>query len=150
VGTGTSCPVIFSGNESWITTTILNLADNYYGIPAWVGYYAYPNTSPHERSATLTVGTTKVTLTQAGVPQVATPTFSPSSGTYTGATTITIGETTKGATLYYTTDGTTPTTASTEYAPAGIAVSKTETIKAIADAMGYISSPVATATFTIK
>ncbi|MFT4111118.1 chitobiase/beta-hexosaminidase C-terminal domain-containing protein, partial [Silvibacterium sp.] len=39
-----------------------------------------------------------------------TPSFSPSAGTYTSAQTVTISDSTSGATIYYTTNGTTPTT----------------------------------------
>ena len=41
---------------------------------------------------------------------VAAPTFSPTGGNYSVAQTVTITTTTSGATIYYTTDGTTPTT----------------------------------------
>ena len=78
----------------------------------------------------------------------ATPTFSPAAGTYTSIQTVTISDSTSGATIYYTTDGSTPTTSSTRYS-AAITVSSTETIKAIAVASGYSQSAVATATYTI-
>jgi len=47
--------------------------------------------------------------------QVATPTFSPGVGTYASDQSVTISTTTTGSTIYYTTDGTDPTTSSTLY-----------------------------------
>ncbi len=79
----------------------------------------------------------------------ATPTFSPSGGTYTTAQTVTISDTTSGATIYYTTNGTTPTTGSAVYT-GPITVSATETIEAIALATGYAQSPIGIATYTIS
>ncbi len=61
----------------------------------------------------------------------ATPTFSPVAGTYTLAQSVTITDSTTGAAIYYTTNGTTPTTSSTKYTGA-IAVSSSESIQAIA------------------
>jgi sugar lactone lactonase YvrE len=87
----------------------------------------------------------KVTFSAAA----ATPVFSVASGTYGSAQTVTITDTTPDAAVYYTTDGTTPTTASSLYTGA-IVVSATETIKAIAVADGYTDSAVASATYTIN
>ena len=82
--------------------------------------------------------------------QAATPTFSPAAGTFTSAQTVTISDSTSGASIYYTTNGTTPTTSSTLYS-APIAISATTTIEAIAsDAPTYTNSDVATATYTIN
>ena len=79
---------------------------------------------------------------------VATPTFSPEAGSYNTPQTVTITTATSGASIYYTTDGSTPTSSSTLYTGA-IAITVTTTIRAIAIKDG-ISSEVATATFTIN
>jgi alpha-amylase len=89
------------------------------------------------------------TLSGTSSPAAATPTFSPAGGTYTSAQSVAISDSTSGATIYYTTDGTTPTTSSTKYTGA-ISVGSTETIKAIATATGYSTSAVASATYTIN
>lgn len=82
-------------------------------------------------------------------PWAATPTFSVPAGTYTAIQTVTISDATPGATIYYTTDGTAPTTDSSVYS-APIQVSSTETINAIAAGNGSSSSAVASATYTIQ
>jgi uncharacterized repeat protein (TIGR01451 family) len=81
--------------------------------------------------------------------QAATPVFSVGSGSYATAQTVTITDATQGATIYYTTNGTIPTNASTPYSGA-ITVSSNETLEAIAIAANYSSSAVASATFTIN
>ena len=78
---------------------------------------------------------------------VATPYFSPAEGTYYGPTDVTIhGQ--EGATVYYTLDGTDPTTSSAVYS-APITISQTTTVKALAVLNGN-NSAVATATYTIE
>lgn len=89
----------------------------------------------------------KVELFAATTSSVATPEFSPSSGTYTEAQNVEITCATEGATIYYTTNGDDPTATSTEYSGA-IPVSTTTTLKAIA-IKGGESSNIASATYTI-
>jgi hypothetical protein len=79
----------------------------------------------------------------------AAPQFSPTPGTYTAAQSVTISDTTTGAQIYYTTDGSTPTTSSTHYS-AAIPVSSSTTFKAIATASGFTASNVVTATYSIQ
>jgi len=81
--------------------------------------------------------------------RVATPAFSPPGGTYDRPQSVAISDATPGATIYYTTDGSTPTTASTVYT-GPIAVTRTTTIKAMATANGMVSSSVATAVYTLR
>ena len=77
-----------------------------------------------------------------------TPTISPGSGTFTGTRSVTLSDTLSGATIYYTTDGTTPTASSPVYGNTPLAVSTNETITAIASASGYLQSASASATYT--
>jgi hypothetical protein len=85
------------------------------------------------------------------VPVAATPTLSPAAGTYTSAQSVTISDTTSGATIYYTTNGTTPTTGSTVYSSSSpVAVSSSETIEAVATASGYSTSAVGSAAYVIN
>lgn len=79
---------------------------------------------------------------------VATPTFSPGGGNYSTAQTVTISTATSGATIRYTTDGSTPTASSPLYSGA-ISVPSSRTIRAIALKSGLSNSAVASATYTI-
>jgi hypothetical protein len=84
-----------------------------------------------------------------GISPAPAPTFSPAAGSYTSAQSVTISDAASGAAIYYTTNGTTPTTSSTLYTGA-ITVSASETLEAIAMAPGYLQSPVGSATYTIS
>jgi N-acetylneuraminic acid mutarotase len=87
------------------------------------------------------------------VPQAAAPTFSLPPGTYTASLpsgtnptqlSLVLSDATPGAVIYWTGDGSTPTTSSTEYtAPIELFPNVALTIQAIAVASGYAESPVA-------
>ena len=102
------------------------------------------------KSITVTTGT--VTYTYATSPDcwepIATPTFSPAGGSYNAAQNVTLSCSTNGATIHYTTDGTTPTAFSATYSDPLTVGNGTTTVKAIAVKDGH-SSDVATATYII-
>jgi len=82
--------------------------------------------------------------------RVADPVFNPESGVaFYPTTNVILTCATENATIYYTTDGSTPTDSSTEYSGA-IALSATTTIKARAYATGKGPSAVVSATYTYQ
>jgi hypothetical protein len=76
------------------------------------------------------------------------PAFSPGTGIYAAGQTVQISDAAPSATIYYTTDGSTPSASSLAYS-GPITISSTETLKAIATANDYAASAPAAATFTI-
>lgn len=80
---------------------------------------------------------------------VATPTFSPDAGTYTGTQTVTMSCSESGVTIRYTTDGTKPTPTSTLYT-APVSVSSSLTLKARAFKTNLRSSEVKSAAYVIQ
>jgi hypothetical protein len=80
--------------------------------------------------------------------QAATPTFSVPAGSYATAQSVALADATSGAAIYYTTNGTAPTTSSTRYT-GSISVKATTTVNAIAVLAGWASSNIASATYTI-
>jgi len=81
--------------------------------------------------------------------QAAAPVFSPAAGSYSAGIQITMSSATPGASIYYTTDGSTPTSGSTLYTGA-LTVSGTSTFNAVAISTGFVQSTVSTATYTIQ
>ncbi len=81
-------------------------------------------------------------------PQAAAPSFSQPGGTYSGSVSVSIEESTQGTTVYYTTDGSTPTTSSNVYTGT-LVISSTETLSAMAVGGGYRTSPITTATYVV-
>jgi len=80
---------------------------------------------------------------------VAAPSFSPAAGTYSGAQNVTITSATSGASIRYTTDGSTPSeTAGTLYS-APVSIGATTTLQAIAYETGLTDSAITSGTYTI-
>lgn len=100
---------------------------------------------------TFTMGTADATVTANFVASstVATPTFSVAGGTYNAAQSVTISCATDDATIYYTLDGTDPTTSSSVYSSA-VSITATKTLKAFAVKDGLTNSSIASATYTLK
>ena len=82
------------------------------------------------------------------IAQVAKPVFSEAAGVVTMGTQVTITSTTEGASIYYTLDGTTPTSSSNIY-NGYVVIAKDETIKAIAIKENYVDSEVANVAYTV-
>jgi hypothetical protein len=92
------------------------------------------------------VSTALYTISQTAT---APPALSIASGTYTGAQTVSISDATSGAVIYYTTDGSTPTTSSSKYVTP-LAVGSSETLKAIAVSSGHTNSTITSAAYVIQ
>ena len=77
-----------------------------------------------------------------------TPAITPNGGTFTGAVQVRLDDLASGASIYYTTNGATPTTSSVRY-QGPFSLSTNTTVKAIAVAPGQPQSAVASAAFSI-
>ena len=82
------------------------------------------------------------------LPVTATPTFSPSPGTFTTTQIVSIADGTPNATIYYTTDGTIPTQLSPVYTTP-IKLQSTKTVSAIAVVTGQVQSQIGYGAFDI-
>lgn len=80
--------------------------------------------------------------------QVIAPTFSVVAGTYTESKELSLSTTTEGASIWYTLNGSTPTTGSTLYTGA-ITLDNSTTVKAIATKFGMANSNAAEASYVI-
>ncbi|MBU5457982.1 S-layer homology domain-containing protein [Oscillibacter sp. MSJ-31] len=128
----------FDGTNYSATNTKADCTAN----TSYTGHVRIAETPTQKASAATSDTQTSPKLT------VATPTFTPNGASgFTGTQSVNIYCTTAGAKIYYTTDGTTPTTTSTEYTTA-LSLTSTTTVKAIAVNAGMNDSAIATATFT--
>lgn len=137
---------IFVGSTAVSTETKGSVNTNEYEIdPAYQAagnVFTLKVTSSHNTQITYI----KVYEADATGGDVVAPTLSASTGAYYDPFMVTISTETAGASIYYTTDGTTPTVNSTLYT-APIAVNATTTLKAVTVNNGQLSS-VVTATYS--
>ena len=145
--TGTGIPagnVIFSIDEATVATVALNSkgwASYTTTVPLAMGSHAI--LASYQGSATYSASGGNITQTIVPL----SPTITPAGGVYPAAQLVSIADTTSSAVLYYTLDGTTPTSSSTKYT-APILVNTDETIKTIA-ILPSASSAVSAASYTL-
>lgn len=101
----------------------------------------------HDMNLPLGKDVTKPIVT---IPSAAIPIFSPPGATYAAPQTVTISSATQGATIRYTTDGSTPTATTGTVYSAPVAVAMSVTLNAIATGAGFLESPVQTAKYQIQ
>ena len=133
------------------TVTLTATPSDGYEFSSWsVSGTGSELSSTTDNPTTFTMGTANATVTANFVASstVATPSFSVAEGTYNNAQSVELNCGTDGATIYYTTDGTDPTTSSSVYSSA-ISVTQTTTIKAFAVKDDLTDSGIASATYTL-
>jgi hypothetical protein len=165
---GPGTPIGYSGGSSYHFRVVVNIGAQTYsayvtapgGTEKTIGTgfaFRVGNTTLNNRgiyvapAASGGVGSLSVcnfsVSTSAG--QVSTPVFSPAPGSYSSAQSVSITTATSGASIRYTTDGSTPSsTAGTLYS-GPVSIGATTTLKAIAYASGLTNSAVASGTYTI-
>ena len=139
--------------ENLYTCTPLNQGEwNSYDIPlvsAFTGIDAakiFQLKVVGEPTSVNTVFLDNIYFYREGTPIVATPAISPAGGYFSAPVTVTIDCSTEDAIIYYTTNGATPTTASTEY-NGSFQVAAPATVKAFAVKADMDNSNVATAIY---
>ena len=156
--TKTATPVILpsAGTYTYIPTLVIEDATPgaaiYYttdGTPPTTSSKLYSSSTPLSVSQSEMVNAIAVNPTGSGpsavasasytinLPPAPTPVLTPGAGAFTSGQSVTITDSAPGATIYYTTDGTTPTTSSTPYTGTPIAVTSSETLNAVAISQGY-------------
>ena len=130
------------------TATSVSVSSNTYTVSDISASTSLTIQNVNTSNTQLRIKTIQITYTSSSSNFVQAPTFSPGEGTYYEAQSVTISTETEDATIYYTTDGSNPTTTSSVYTDA-ITISETTTVKAMA-VKGEDKSNVVSATYTIK
>jgi hypothetical protein len=146
---GSNCQVLYAYDATNLANMLYNStqAANNADVPGGAVKFATPTIA----NGKVYVGSQfKVSAygTISRTPTAATPTFSPAPGNYTSTVTVTLSDTTSGATVHCTTDGSTPTANSP--ACSSVTITSTTTLKAIATATGFNPSAIASGLYTIN
>ena len=136
--------------EAGTTITVTATPDAGYELTTLTYLYAANsyNINMETMQFTMPAGDVTVNATFTELAHVANPTFSPAAGSYISVQQVSLACATEGATIYYTLDGTEPTTESTEFTEA-FTVSSTTTVKAFAVKEGFNNSDVVSAEYVI-
>jgi hypothetical protein len=167
IGNGPAVPVIAPAGGSFTAAQTVALTD---ATPGATIYYTIDGSTPTSASTlysgSFTVGaseTVSAIAVSSGISSAvakavftinlqaaAAPTFNPPAGAYPSAQQVVLNDSTPGASIFYTVDGSTPTSGSTPYNGTAVNVTQSETVKAIAVASGFSNSSVASAAYTIS
>lgn len=136
--------------EAGTTITVTATPDAGYELTTLTYLYASNsyNINMETMQFTMPAGDVTVNATFSELAHVANPTFTPAAGSYISVQQVSLACATEGATIYYTTDGTEPTTESLVYAEA-FTVNTTTTVKALAVKEGMNNSDVVSAEYII-
>jgi hypothetical protein len=145
----------FSGTLQVAITAPTAGSSIYYTINGVTSLYTAPFTISSSETITAYASATgylqsqTATVTYTALTNAANPTFSLGTGTYSGTQQLVLSDATGGSTIYYTLDGSTPTTSSAVYTkPLTVAVS--ETVEAIATAPNLAPSSEVGASYVIQ
>jgi hypothetical protein len=125
-------------NDKFTMTQAINIPQVVGGNTAYVGF----------TGGTGGLSSSQKLLTWTYATQALPPTFAPPAGPYNAVQNVTLKSGTSDATIYYSTDGSTPTGGSNKYS-GPIAVASSETINAVAISPTLGTSNVATALYTL-
>jgi len=145
-GTNLAMSITDETNEDQFSTTFSNV-----NIPSMIGgntgYVGFTGGTGGSTATQEIIGFSFVSGS-GSVPQTATPVISPAAGSYSGSVPVFITDSTGGSSIFYTTDGSTPSANSTKYV-GSFTLTSSATVKAIATASGFTASAVASAAYTV-
>ncbi|MGA8270415.1 MAG: chitobiase/beta-hexosaminidase C-terminal domain-containing protein, partial [Candidatus Sulfotelmatobacter sp.] len=132
--------------DTFTTSWVVNIPST---VGASTAYVGFTGGSGGQTAIQDILSWTYVPSLSGGIPPTAaTPTFSPLPGSFSTLDTVTLSDTTPGAVIHCTTNGSTPTPSSPVCTT--MTVNATTTIQAIAVATGYSNSAMASGTYTLS